>query len=186
MNYPKINYKLLSQYQHNFEQLGFKYIDVPWCVPTDIQAETFLITEEMFNVEKPVGSAEQSFLYLHSLGELPTGEFQAITPCHRIEPVYDNLHYPYFMKLELYINDPVLISDEYVETLVDIIIHEYSMTISMDNKIEKIKTVDGFDININDIEVGSYGKRYSKKLGASWVYGTGLALPRFEVACEQR
>jgi hypothetical protein len=41
-------------------------------------------------------------------------------------------------------------------------------------------TDDCMDLTINGIEVGSYGKREFKNI--KWIYGTGLAEPRFSIA----
>jgi hypothetical protein len=43
---------------------------------------------------------------------------------------------------------------------------------------------EGLDLMINDIEIGSYGQR--SVAGFSWIYGTGLALPRFSQAISAR
>jgi len=43
-----------------------------------------------------------------------------------------------------------------------------------------VKTEQGFDINYGNIEIGSYGIRSCSFL--DWIYGTGLAEPRFSRA----
>jgi len=48
-----------------------------------------------------VGSAEQAFIDRMLDGSLSPGRWQTITPCFRREDKYDELHHPYFMKLEL-------------------------------------------------------------------------------------
>jgi len=48
-----------------------------------------------------------------------------------------------------------------------------------------VKKRDHYDININNIEVGSYYQN-RKHSGYTWSCGTGLALPRFTVANERR
>jgi hypothetical protein len=47
-------------------------------------------------------------------------------------------------------------------------------------KLEERSTSEGIDLYLNGIEVGSYGIR--KHNSYQWVYGTGLALPRFDKA----
>jgi len=41
------------------------------------------------------------------------------------------------------------------------------------------QTLESFDIEIDGVEYGSYGLRYHEDIGV-WVYGTGVALPRFQ------
>ena len=48
------------------------------------------------------------------------------------------------------------------------------------NSVDVVPTKEGYDLMINGIEVGSYGLRMGN--GYEWVYGTGLAEPRFSVA----
>ena len=51
----------------------------------------------------------------------------------------------------------------------------------MNNVPTAVKTDEGYDLEINGIEVGSYGARYHAKIGW-WAYGTGLAEPRYTTA----
>jgi hypothetical protein len=43
-----------------------------------------------------------------------------------------------------------------------------------------VKTEIGHDIELNGIEIGSYGWRQNQDI--IWAYGTGLAEPRFSIA----
>ncbi len=47
-------------------------------------------------------------------------------------------------------------------------------------EVEIVATDEGWDLEVNGIEVGSYGFRQSG--GRRWACATGLALPRFDVA----
>lgn len=186
LEFGSIDYHLLVVAQKMFARNGFKVINVPWRVPIVYQQETTDVDLEIgINCEADIGSAEQGFIYLDHLGKLGKGFFQATTPCFRNEPELDKFHLPYFMKLELYINDPIYWNADYVSSLTDYVISRYKHWIltyfECDPTIEKVQTKDGFDIEINGIEVGSYGLRHSKKLDISWVYGTGIALPRFTI-----
>jgi phenylalanyl-tRNA synthetase alpha subunit len=124
-----------------------------------------------------VASGEQGFIEL-MIRENLVGKYFTITPCFR-EEKYDELHLPYFMKLELIdtevdnkklpamINDAKRFFDNYLETKV-------------------IPTKDGYDIVSakSNIELGSYGIRAYKEF--LWVYGTGVAEPRLSQVLEMK
>jgi len=44
------------------------------------------------------------------------------------------------------------------------------------HKVELIETKDGYDLEYDGIEIGSYGIRSCEYL--KWIYGTGIAEPR--------
>lgn len=189
LEHGSIDYNLLAVAQKMFMRNGFKVINVPWRVPKSYQQETTDIDLDIWiNSEEDVGSAEQGFIYLDHLGKLEKGFFQATTPCFRNEAEMSKLHLPYFMKLELYVNDPNCVNEDYVESLANFVISLYNHFVltyfNTSPTIVKVATKDGFDIEINGIEVGSYGLRHSEKLGISWVYGTGIALPRFTIGLD--
>src|SRR5690606_35745906 len=100
-----------------YEARGYVYMEVPW-----------IVSDEAINVTLPpeaeatttplgilVGSAEQSFIELLLRGENIT-KACAITPCFRDEiDGWDDLHQPYFMKLELIHTDS---SDEVIVEMI--------------------------------------------------------------------
>ena len=51
---------------------------------------------------------------------------------------------------------------------------------SDESKIECVKTDEGYDLMMGGVEIGSYGERATQS--NAWIYGTGIALPRFSVA----
>jgi hypothetical protein len=51
-------------------------------------------------------------------------------------------------------------------------------------RVEVLRTDQGRDLTLDGIEVGSYG--YREAGGRKWACGTGLALPRFDVAREKQ
>jgi hypothetical protein len=58
--------------------------------------------------------------------------------------------------------------------------HKRFSRLHNNSSVDIVATDEGYDININGIEVGSYGFR---EIGDfMWVYGTGLAEPRFSQA----
>src|SRR5579863_9823566 len=108
-----LQYARLLDAREFYERYGFKYVDVPWTVsreavlitrPPAIQGEPFSYAAGG-QFQYPVASAEQSFLQMQmdalAAGSRITGDYCAITPCFRNEAVLNDLHQPYFMKLEL-------------------------------------------------------------------------------------
>jgi hypothetical protein len=192
---PKIDYGILGRAVEEFEALGYTYVEVPWVVPDKIIRAT--LSEEFGYFEQAmkenttasfgdcrcpppreyrsmgglIGSAEQGFLAL----DLPKGRYVGVSPCFRDEHPIDLLRRPYFMKVELFVTD--------INAVVDDVIHDARsiMALYSNKKIDLVQTPDGFDLEISGIEVGSYGERDVYPHGR-WVYGTGMALPRFHVA----
>jgi aspartyl/asparaginyl-tRNA synthetase len=185
----KINYNILAEALTHYKVCGYQEIDVPW-----------LVSKEAVNITKPltcrsfetfaghlVGSGEQSLLEIRNL--LNNQKYVCITPCFRDDERDDNLHFNYFMKVELMhvINDSFSLIQE-KNALEDVINDAYNF---MNNRmwksnctINRVATPDGIDININGIEVGSYGIRMIE--GFKWIYGTGIAEPRFSQAISLR
>lgn len=174
-----IDYKILNESVEFYEKEGFQRIEAPWTVTQavsqitkpDFKGEEFYLDKKK---KVLVASGEQSFLYLYLKGFLPTGNFQTITPCFR-DDLFDFTHTKYFMKNELIITgaDASVIN---VEIITDQAFRFFSKYFRK-NDLRIIKTDDGFDINYKEYELGSYGYRKCEFL--TWVYGTGLAEPRF-------
>lgn len=171
-----IDYARLDRSLQFYESKGFNRIELPWTV-----------TKEISNITKPQGktdweivgknkvlvaSGEQSFLYLYLKGFLPKGKFMGITPCFRDE-VFDKTHTKYFVKNELIITNKI---NEV--SLIEVIdkCKEFFEKESGQN-VDVVKTDIGYDIELNGVEIGSYGIRSCEYL--DWIYATGLAEPRF-------
>jgi hypothetical protein len=195
-----INYGLLQQASEYYENLGYKRIEAPWLVTEAISNITkpigvsnYYITKEYRGDYKKVfvASGEQSFLYLINKGFLPkSGKFQTITPCMRNDS-FSEIHTKYFMKLELirYTTQPE--TDLLYPADVHAMMHDakkfFELNIRDKDKLKVEKpefTIDECQIDIlyeredaDDVELGSYGLR--KCSFVKWVYGTGLAEPRF-------
>lgn len=200
-----------KHYQHlinaikYYERAGYKWIDVPWAV----SREAILITRPpQVDVEPmgyrvnyeapgsatpaydiyPVASAEQSFLQMQMDAEQRmTGSYVTMTPCFRNEAVIDELHQPYFMKVELISWDKT--SHEDLTKMVA----GARMLFEKDLWVDCVLNTDpdpiGFDAydlvtSHTGIELGSYGIRSHPKVGR-WLYGTGLAEPRYSYALEK-
>lgn len=169
-----IDYKLLDDSVKYYEAQGFHRIESPWLVTGAVDAITKPIDVEPFVVEAKkknlIASGEQAFLYLYLKEYLPKGKFQTITPCFRNDS-FDFTHSKYFMKNELIQTDIVnqYQLDEIVETALCFFEQHFS-NLRIDT------TPDGYDIMLDEYELGSYGIRECEFL--KWIYATGCAEPR--------
>lgn len=200
-----IDYGALNSAIEHYASLGYRRIEVPWWVTADvanITKPTGVPVSSNYklsvNGKCLVASGEQAFLYLANKGQLPPGKYQTVTPCFRNEE-YDAEHSKQFMKLEL-IN--LLPSSDFVkQDLVQEIVDEALVLFkrlagSYASKLGFVYTgvndplapygTDQLDVvmlaplrdgSSKAIELGSYGARRTSF--ATWIYGTGLAEPRF-------
>lgn len=183
-----IDYGLLGHAFDRYVAKGYTPVEVPWLVGIEhikatapASCKSFELAhrqtyDKLVRVNGPnhfVGSAEQSFLSL----DLPAGRYVGVTPCFRDEYRYDKWHQQYFMKIELFVRteNPIL------EVLTVMRDAEDVMGPLTTEILNGQATDEGYDLMLNGIEVGSYGSRSHPDFG-SWVYGTGLALPRFTSA----
>jgi hypothetical protein len=170
-----IDYALLDRSIQHYEDKDFRRIETPWLVTDYVDQLTRpedAIPYRIPNKNKNfVASGEQSFLYLYLKEYLPKGKFQTITPCLRNDP-FDLTHTKYFMKNELIVTDDVSLSS--LESVINSALLFFHREVSQ--KVRSIQTNEGYDIMLDDIELGSYGIRHTDFL--SWVYGTGCAEPR--------
>lgn len=160
---------------------GYVAVDVPWWVSPAITEITCPDAARVMSTSgcgDLVGSAEQSFLAMEVDGTLGRGRFVACTPCFRREPVVDHLHRLSFMKVELYRNDAS--DDRALEQVVADAEAFMNLERGVTERLRRVATGDGLDLEIDGVEVGSYGVRSHGSL--SWTYGTGLAEPRFSTA----
>jgi len=173
-----IDYARLDRSLQFYESKGFNRIELPWTVTKSISGITKPPGKtdwEILGKDKVlVASGEQGFLYLYLKGFLPKGRFMGITPCFREEP-FDQTHSKYFIKNELIITDEVN-----TKTLVDVInVCKEFYESELETSVDLVKTEFGFDLEVNGIEIGSYGIRSCEYL--DWIYATGLAEPRFSI-----
>ncbi len=192
-----IDYSLLGRVSESYRRLGFVRVESPWWVTKeilDITKPPFVETEDyMIGANKKclVASGEQSLLYLINKGQLPPGKYQTITPCFRNEP-FDPYHSKYFMKLELMnLLGPEdkynICLEDMLDTIRDTLFFLIRGHASLDETdqykydptiVPGTKTYD-LNVRVGDsiVELGSYGVRHCDF--ATWVYGTGIAEPRF-------
>jgi len=178
-----VDWQLLAAALRWYGNRGFKEIALPW----HARMETVMVTcpHESFawsldGVGTLVGSAEQAFMERQFDGLLPPGRWVSLTPCFRNEGVHDGLHLPYFMKVELYSNEDRGhdgLALEFACTAREFMLEHGA------NSVELVETDNGFDLEINGIEVGSYNSREHEK--SRWTCGTGLAEPRFTLAARK-
>lgn len=193
---PKIDYALLGRALEAYQVRGYKYVEVPWMVSDHYIRATLphgapamqaacqhdgrLV--ELYEAESYlVGSGEQGFVAL----DLPLGAYVGITPCFRVEDNQNLFYQDGFIKVELFVRIPL---DEQVRsqtpgTHIDHVITDAREVLSLytdGDDIRQIETAEGFDLMLGDVEIGSYGERVFED--QRWLYGTGLALPRFSVA----
>ena len=166
---PEVDYALIASAIAFYEKLGYEHKHLPWAVPRAVSTitapvEKLVPLNDEFDL---VGSAEQSFIWKF-IEEKLEGTFLSVTPCFRREPIYDELHYNYFMKLELFS------TEKHANDLIDDALKFFRKFI--DIRCDTIVTDDGVDIVCNGIELGSYGFRSIDS--RNWAYGTGLSLPR--------
>ena len=180
-----IDYSLIADAIDYYQDNGYKLIDAPWTVSE--QALKITTTKE-HNIKNNeyldkylVGSAEQSFLELIKRNKLRFGKYCAVTPCFRNDEE-DELHQKYFMKLEL-----IHYADNWwtLNSNLEMMIHDAQTFFSLFTDVSVVKTNDdrsqeSYDIEHNGIELGSYGIRNHENI--RWIYGTGLAEPRFSNA----
>ena len=130
-----------------------------------------------------VGSAEQSFIHLLLNGTSLNGKYVAVTPCFRPDAI-DKIHQRHFMKVELFdtcpggLDCPTSIFNKIAETTR--IARSFFHTLHPGNDCVMRATNDGYDLELNGIEIGSYG--YRSYGDWRWIYGTGFADPRFSIA----
>jgi len=175
----KIDWHILAKTIDYYQNWGYTRIEVPWIVPTEIKNITYAgkCFDEPVSGYSLVGSAEQSFLYLDSLGKLSNGKYIACTPCFRMLD-NDTTHDQYFMKVELYVvHDNITGHD--LNTMIKQAKDYFNSNIG-EAAVDIVSTNAGYDIDLNGIEIGSYG--IGNHNGRKWVYGTAIAEPRFSYA----
>jgi hypothetical protein len=174
-----INYKNIVAATDYYEQLGYKYVDVPWFVSTKAISATLPSGRRLCqsHIGNLVGSGEQSFIEMWLNGDLKLGTFQCATPCFRDEILTETNH-NYFFKVEL-INVLGLDATQSDITIgLNKVINDSCQFFMkmLDNQIEVVETDIGWDIYSKGVELGSYGYRMFQDM--RWIYGTGCAEPR--------
>lgn len=185
----------------HYQKLGFQYLETPWIVSDEAIQATIPpgATASFCGDGYLVGSAEQGFVELMIQGKLGPGRYVSAGPCFRSDPV-DKYHQRHFFKVELI----CLVSpttafediDEGVHTLARMVKEFFDEVLTPSSEDQDairdfqaeptklVKTQDGLDIELNGIELGSYGFRRFQSF--EWLYGTGYADPRFSTVAGLR
>jgi hypothetical protein len=185
-----ISYGNIARAVAHYRSFGYDYIDAPWLVSKPIAEVTkppdrphYLVRREGSDMEKAfVASGEQSFLYLINKGHLPEyGKLQTVTPCIRPD-TFDPTHTKYFMKNELIhynVGGLVTRGKRFIADMTDCAMSLFKeLALEQGNALVlEQQSEDSWDILLGGVEVGSYGYRQTNFV--SWVYGTGIAEPRF-------
>jgi hypothetical protein len=179
-----IDYNLLASSCDYYEIHNFKRIELPWTVTPEIDDITrptdSLPFELKHNGKRLIASGEQGFLYQYCKNYLPLGKFQSVTPCYRFES-YNFTHQKNFIKNELIITDEV--NNDKLDWIIKTAFNFFKLHLPdlFHDNLKVIKINDSYDIvlviNKIEYELGSYGIRKCEFL--KWIYGTGLAEPRF-------
>jgi elongation factor P--beta-lysine ligase len=165
-----VDWAMLARAYDFYKSKGYEYVETRWLQSVETVSITAPtqnhIIRTNLNDLALIGSAEQAFIAM----DLPRGRYFSISPCFRVERE-DALHQTQFVKLELFQN----YHEDWLRLLLDA-----NTFFSQYATIQTVQTPEGFDLEVNEVEIGSYGKRSHKEL--HWAYGTGLALPRFNLA----
>lgn len=185
-SYPHINWTLLAKAQQYYANHNYHYCEVPYLIPESYGMLTkphndrsFILDSDLFasSPHELVGSAEQGFLYLMVNKQLKHDKLFSITPCFRTENYNGTTHFPWFMKCELFHKSSKL---QDCQNMLQDAMHFFEQFTDKNNLNIIQTTNESWDIELNGIEIGSYGLRHFSF--GSFIYGTGLALPRFDIA----
>lgn len=172
----RINWPRIGRADEYYRTL-YQYVEVPWVVNRVFIAATAPPGSSICstNTGDLVGSAEQGFLALSAGGKIRNDvHYYSVSPCFRGAPPDDPYHNLHFMKVELYYPTG---TPKDVGRMVEAAAKFFALEGAIP---EIVKTPEGFDLNVGGVEVGSYG--YRSVGDHAWVYGTGLAEPRFSQA----
>lgn len=176
----EVNWTLLSEAVSHFKAHGFQYVEAPWTAPYDVLEATCPAPQYMIDstIGGLVGSSEQSFMHLRRSGQIEQGKYVACTPCFRNEDTVNLLRQRTFMKVELYDDET-----HDLDGMIQLVMNFYRSLLKSELQSSLSMRDTGshsMDIELGGIEVGSYGLREWE--GLKWVYGTGIAEPRFSTA----
>lgn len=178
-----MDWRLVADAIDHYTAAGFTYIDTPWMVDPAIASITCpdrryhdMILQ---NNTVLVASAEQGFLELETHGHLHDKKYVSCGPCWRIRDAKENqdgFHHETFVKVELYVRCE---SDHEAHRAAQELVNNAKLFLSHD-PVVVVTGVSSWDLELNGIEIGSYGARRHHNI--IWAYGTGLALPRYREA----
>lgn len=184
----KIDYELLAHATSYYRREGYAQVEVPWLVKPIIDDMTRPHDVREFSVPSLglhlCASGEQGFLQsLSEHGFTLDKKYFTVTPCFR-DNEEDDVHQLQFMKLELGLFTR---KREYVGKYTDELMNTARFLFNNESPatVSSVITDIGMDLrgklkpgySSDSVELGSYGYRVVND--GYWIYGTGLALPRF-------
>lgn len=173
---PEIDYAVIADALKFYESKGYERIEVPWSAPKDVIEATAPDKANLYPYkdEYLVASGEQSFMQMLKEDRLKENKkYMCVTPCFRHEQTYDTYTRPYFIKVELFVRGYGGVWESKILGDAKEFFNRY-----LPREAKVVPTPEGTDLFYNGIELGSYGLRNIEDLGV-WVYGTGVAEPRF-------
>ena len=175
-----IDANLLAKAQAFYASHGFIDTPTPWLVGPEAYAATCPpeVAASAHEWHAPPGgyhvaSAEQGFIQLLQDGTAFSEKAQSTAPCFRWEAEFDTYHLPFFYKLELY--DAT--ADSTAMFAMISLAKQLFSRLGVDAQVEPLSDGSIDLVDTRGVELGSYGIRHVNSF--SWVYGTGIALPRF-------
>lgn len=178
---PQIEYARVAHALDHYSAHGFVYKETPWIVSRKASEATKPQNAENFYTLGGylVASGEQGFIEQMLQGET-LSRHVTVTPCFRNEPILDDIHYYYFLKVELI---DLNATKENLLQMLDVAqkFFENYRPVSVIQTDTLGETFDIIDTKTS-IELGSYGIRRIDGV-PPFIYGTGLAEPRFSVVC---
>lgn len=191
LDYAAIDWQRIARAQEFYSKKGYTYVETPWAVPSSIAQMTLpqgarpIALTTANNDGILVGSAEQGFLELfYTLGRMHYNRHNplfSISPCFRGEAeVLPGVTQLAFMKVELFCATNV-------PGVMDMLRADAEQFMTIEGaQLDRKQTEEGIDLMCGNYEVGSFGRRKvnSPDFELHWVYGTGLAEPRFSAAIE--
>jgi hypothetical protein len=171
-----------------YRALGYEYIETDWWVSKEAQYATMpkhikslvvgeyqshfckLCGEEDEPMGHLVGSAEQALIQKILDQKISPGLYVMAGPCFRNEPKLDELHHRSFFKVEL----ACVFLEGTLPSRGTLLVMNDAQTVHYNLGHVWPKTVSMPDGSGYDLE--------RSLNGIGWVYGTGLALPRFTQA----
>ncbi len=198
----------LDSVMRTFVARGCVLVNLPWLAPDHIMQHTkpaWVNRSDPATMEGSlVASGEQSFLWLHERGDLPPNRghgYIGFSACFRLEE-YDAYHHHYFLKAELFapatdeahaaaIQHAMLRDVRQVWSGLQVSNAPLEFAalshVPSHHRILPIRVRDlgdQMDLEINGVELGSYGIRHDCH-GDLYVFGTALAEPRFGEAVRE-
>jgi len=182
-----INYGFLNDAIKMYERYGYHRISVPWLVSGEAIYATKPRENKSFETFDGhlVGSGEQGFIQMAMDGQLKHDtRLMTVTPCFRDDRP-DEWHFRQFMKVELCWAYPK--KDSHLDCMLNAVITDAQFVFRyLGAKTTIVESAPGVLDLVDErgVELGSYGFRTLG--GFSWVFGTGIAEPRFSQAAKAR